>query len=136
MLVDNWEKLEEVIELIKRSLPIHTEVELNDTCRPGHGTPPLPFDLRTRNSIAFPMPTLAEVRVSLLINKTLGWVMPLQFSVGPLLTAAEIIQKIADACFFLESWAHTHSAEARAHLRFDRPGSTHNARSGRKPVIQ
>jgi len=82
------------------------------------------------------MPTLAEVRVSLLIDETLGWVMPVQFSVGPLLTAAEIIQKIADACFFLESWSHTHLAEARGNFRFEHPRSTPSARSARKPVIQ
>jgi hypothetical protein len=33
-----------------------------------------------------------EIRVLLLIDETLGWIMPLQFCVGPLLTAAEIVQ--------------------------------------------
>jgi hypothetical protein len=136
MLVDSWEKLEEVIELIKRSLPVHIEVEFNDSCRPDRSCQPLPFDPRTRTSITFPMPTLAEVRVSLLIDETLGWVMPVQFSVGPLLTAAEIIQKIADACFFLESWSHTHLAEVRGNFRFEHPRSTPSARSAHKPVIQ
>ena len=136
MLVDSWEKLEEVIELIKRSLPIHMQVEFNDACRAGRSTPPLPFDPRNRNSIAFPMPALADVRVSLLIDEALGWVMPLQFSVGPLLTGAEIVQKIADACFFLESWSHTHSAQARANLRFEDPRSAPSTGSPRKPIIQ
>jgi hypothetical protein len=136
MLVDSWEKLEEVIELIKRSLPIHIQVEFNDTCRAGRNIQPLAFDPRTRNSTALQLPALAEVRVSLLIDETLGWVIPLQFSVGPLLTGAEIVQKIADACFFLESWSHTHSAQGRANLRFEPPRSTPSAGSARKPVIQ
>lgn len=136
MLVDNWEKLEEVLDIIKNSLPIHIQLEFDETCTPGRGFPPLPFDPRTRNSIAFPMPALAELRISLLIDEALGWVMPVQFSVGPLLTAAEIIQKIADACFFLESWSLTHSAEARAYLGVGHPTSIPNTRSGRKPVIQ
>jgi hypothetical protein len=136
MLVDNWEKLQEVIELIKRSLPIHIQVEINESCMADRSCQPLPFDPRMRNATALPLPALAEVLVSLLIDETLGWVMPLQFSVGPLLTAAEIIQNIADACFFLESWSHTHSAEARTNLRFEQPRSTPNARSVRKQVIQ
>jgi len=136
MLVDSWEKLEEVIELIKCSLPIHIEVEFNDSCRPDRSCQPLPFDPRTRSSITFPTPTLAEVRVSLLIDETLGWVMPVQFSVGPLLTAAEIIQKIADACFFLQGWSHGHSPEARARLRFEHRRSPGTVRSRRKPLFQ
>lgn len=136
MLVDNWEKLEEVIELIQRILPIHIQIEFNDTCSAGRNIQPLAFDPRTRNSIALPLPELAEVRVSLLIDETLGWVMPLQFSVGPLLTGPEIVQKIADACFFLESWSHTHSARARGNLRFEHRRSTPRTGSARKPVIQ
>jgi len=135
MLVDSWEKLGEVIEIIKRSLPINVQVEMNDSCT-GRSCQPLPFDPCTRNSISFPMPIFVEVRVTLLLDETLGWVMPVQFSIGPLLTAAEIIQRIADAYFFLEEWSLAHSAEARAYLGVGHPRSTPDARSGCKPVIQ
>lgn len=138
MVIDNWQKLVEIVELIKCSLPINMQIQLNDTCTPVRNTQPLPFDPRTGNwgLVHRPAPAPTEVRVSLLIDDTLGWVLPVQFSVGPLLTAAEIIQKIANACFFLESWSHAHSAEARAKLRFEYPRFKPSARSGRKAVIQ
>jgi hypothetical protein len=44
MIIDNWEKLEEVIELIKCSLPINMQVELNVVGKPGRNPQPLPFD--------------------------------------------------------------------------------------------
>jgi hypothetical protein len=112
MIIDNWEKLEEVIELIKCSLPINMQVELNAAGRPGRNTQPLPFDPRIGSTSALPAPSpaLAEVRLSLFIDETLGWLLPLQFCIGQLLTAREIVRKIAHGFWFLESWSHAHSA--------------------------
>lgn len=137
MLIDNWEKLEEVIELIKSSLPINMQVELNAACRPGRNTQPLPFAPRTGSATALPtpVPALAEVRLSLLIDETLGWLLPVQFCIGQLLTATEIIGKIADGFWFLESWSHAHSREARAQIRFEHFPSARTAKSGRKPLV-
>lgn len=136
MLVDNWQKLKEVIELIKSSLPLHIELHINESCGADRDCEPLPFDPSTKTAIAFPMPALAEVRVSLLVDEKLGWKMPLHFCVGPLLTAAEIIQKVTDACFFLQAWSHGHLPEARARLRSEHRRTPDPMRSRRKPLVQ
>ena len=140
MIVDNWEKLEVVIELIKCSLPINMQVKLNAASRPGRNTQPLPFDPRTGNSTAFPtpLPALAELRISLFIDEKLQWLLPVQFCIGQLLTATEIIQKIADGFWFLESWSHAHSRDVRAHVGFEDFRSAPTPKSGRsrKPLIQ
>ena len=138
MIIDSWEKLEEVIELIKVSLPINMQVDLNGACRAGRNAQPLPFDPRTGNPISYPaaLPALAEVRVALFINEALGWLLPLRFCIGQLLTATEIIGKVAHALFFLESWSHAHSRDARAQLRFEHPQPPRTAKSNRKPSIQ
>ena len=137
MIIDSWEKFEEVIELIKLSLPINMRVELNSARRPGRSTEPLSFDPRIGSSISYSMglASLAEVRVSLLVNETLAWLLPVQFCIGQLLTATEIIGKIADALVFLQSWSHVHSCDARAQLRFEHPQSPRTAKCNRKPLI-
>jgi hypothetical protein len=78
-------------------------------------------DRRNGNATALPMPLLApaEVRVSLLIDESLGWMLPVQFSIGFLLTATEVIEKIANAVSLLEAWSSAHLAETRANLRFE-----------------
>jgi len=43
MLIDSLDKLEEVLDLIKRNLPINMQLELNDACRAGQYIQPLPF---------------------------------------------------------------------------------------------
>lgn len=138
MIIDNWEKLEEVIELIKCSLPINMQVELNAMCNPAPNTQPLPFDPRagSPSSLNTALPALAEVRLSLFIDETLGWLLPLQFCIGQLLTAKEIVRKITDGFWFLESWSHAHSRDARAHLRFEDLRSECTTKTGRKPLIQ
>ena len=138
MVIDSWEKFVEVAELIKGSLPINMQLELNEECRPGRAIQPLPFDPRTGNSTALPTyaPALAEVRVSLLMDEQLGWMLPVQFCIGQLLTAAEIISKIADACWFLQSWSSVHASEARQNLRSGQPRVSRRAKNTPKTLVQ
>src|SRR5215813_9414532 len=91
--------------------------------------------LVARASLNTALPALAEVRLSLFIDETLGWLLPLQFCIGQILTAKEIVRKITDGFWFLESWSHAHSRDARAHLRFEDFRSERTTKSRRKPLI-
>ena len=138
MIIDDWEKFEEVIELIKGNLPINMQVEWDDACKPDRNTQPLPFDPRigSATSVPTPPPALAEVRVSLFIDDKLGWLLPVRFCLGQLLTATEIIGKIGNAFGFLRSWSYVHASAARERLRLEHCSSAQNARSVREPLIQ
>jgi hypothetical protein len=94
------------------------------------------LSIESSSALPTPSPALAEVRISLFIDETLGWLLLLQFCIGQLLTAKEIVRKIADGFWFLESWSHAHSRDARAHLRFEDFPTESGAKSGRKPLIQ
>lgn len=121
MRIDSWDRLELVIELIKASLPIGMSIDLNHAdFRPP--APPLPYDPRGENSvrIRLPLPILAEVRASLCTDETLAWLLPVQFCINHLLTAEEVVTKVADAFWFLQGWSQVHSQEAREHLRTQR----------------
>jgi hypothetical protein len=63
------------------------------------------------------LPVFTEVRVSLSIDETLGWVLPVQFCIDQLLTAEEVIGKLADAFWFLDAWSLVHDYEGREQLR-------------------
>ena len=80
---------------------------------------PVPFNPRLGNFTELPISpvALAEVRVSLMIDETFGWMIPVQFAIGPLLTAAEIIEKIANTCFFLEAWSQAHLRRGPVRIR-------------------
>ena len=135
--IDTWERLEFVIELIKRTLPIDIRIDLN------HAEPltplaaPLPYVPRTGSSmmIPTPFPLLAEVRVSLCIDETLAWLLPVQFCIDQLLTAEEVVTKLADAFWFLEGWSQVHSQEGREHVRKQRPQPQRPAKSLRSPLV-
>lgn len=118
MRIDSWDRLELVIELIKTSLPIGMSIDLSHAdFRPP--VPPLPYDPRGENSVMIPapLPILAEVRASLCIDETLAWLLPVQFCINQLLTAEEVVAKLADAFWFLQGWSQVHSQEARELLR-------------------
>src|ERR1700747_1575939 len=121
MRIDSLDRLELVIELIKTSLPIGMSIDLNHAdFRPP--APPLPYDPRRESSVMIPapFPILAEVRASLCIDETLAWLLPVQFCINQLLTAEEVVAKLADAFWFLQGWSQVHSQEAREHLRTQR----------------
>jgi len=119
MRIDSWDRLEFVLELIRSSLPIDIRIELDhtDVLRPF--SPPLPYDPRAGSSRAIPMPSalLAEVRVSLSIDETLAWLLPVQFCIDQLLTAKEVVTELADALVFLKAWSQVNAHEGREHLR-------------------
>jgi hypothetical protein len=84
--------------------------------------PPLRYDPRIASTrVAIPLPILAEVRVSLYIDETLAWLLPVQFCIDQLLTAEEVVTKLSDAFWFLKAWSQVHAHEAREHFRTRRP---------------
>jgi hypothetical protein len=48
---------------------------------------------------------LVEVQASLIVNERLGWLLPVYFCVGALLTAIEVITKVSDAFRILKMWS-------------------------------
>lgn len=110
MRIDSWERLQLVVELMKSSLPIHLSMDLNHSEVPERLSQPTNYDPRSENSmmIPVPLPVLAEVRVSLSIDETFGWLLPVQFCIDQLLTAEEVVSKLADAFLFLEAWSQVH----------------------------
>lgn len=136
--LDSWDGLELVIELIKSSLPIDIKIDLNhaEIFRPL--APPLAYAPCTESSITIPMPLplLAEVRVSLCIDDTLAWLLPVQFCIDQLLTAEEVIRKLADAVFFLQGWSQVHAHEGGEHLRTQPLQAQHPAKSPGKLTVQ
>jgi hypothetical protein len=134
MRVDTWDKLELVIELIKTDLPIDLKIALKDAgvLSP---EPPLPYDPRIESTrVAVPSPILAEVRLSLYIDETLAWLLPVQFCIDQLLTAEEVVTKLGDAFWFLKAWSQVHSHEGREHVRTRRPQFP--VKSRESPLIQ
>ena len=134
MRVDTWDKLELVIGLIKTDLPIDLKIALKDAgvLSPA---PPLPYDPRIESTrVAVPLPILAEVRVSLYIDETLAWLLPVQFCIDQLLTAEEVVTKLSDAFWYLKAWSQVHSHEGSEHVRTRRPQLP--IKSGESPLIQ
>jgi hypothetical protein len=120
--IDSWERLRLVIELIESSLPVDVSIDLNDAEVQTDLPQPLPYNPHTKNSMPVPTrsPTLAEVRVSLCINETLALLLPVHFCIDQLLTAEEVVTKVADAFWFLQGWSQVHSHEATEQLRIRR----------------
>ncbi|HEX3821601.1 MAG TPA: hypothetical protein VHW45_14800 [Candidatus Sulfotelmatobacter sp.] len=104
---------------MKSGLPIDVSIDVDDADVPRPLPPPLPYDPRAGSAMAIPapLPILAEVRVSLWIDETLAWLLPVHFCIDQLLTAEEVITKIADAFWFLQGWSKMHSHEASEQLR-------------------
>jgi len=138
MQIDSWERLQLVVELMKKSLSVDMSMDLNHTEVSGRQTPPLPYDPRTGSSttIPTPMPSLAEVRVTLSVDETLAWVLPVQFCIDRLLTAEEVVTKLTDALGFLEAWSKVHSDDGREHLRAQCLQDKRPARSLSKYLVQ
>jgi hypothetical protein len=86
--------------------------------------------------ILVPLPILAEVRVSLYIDETLAWLLPVQFCLDQLLTAEEVITKLADAFWFLRAWSDVHAQEAGELLRTQRLQAQQPAKSPDRPLVQ
>jgi hypothetical protein len=134
MRLDSWDKLLLVIELLKTNLPIDLKIALKDAgvLSPA---PPLPYDPGIESTrVATPLPILAEVRVSLCIDETLAWLLPVQFCIDQLLTAEEVVTKLADAFWFLKAWSQVHAHEGREHVRTQRPQFP--VESPESPLIQ
>jgi len=138
MRIDNWEKLQFVVELMKGSLPINISMDLNQAEVSRLPAPPLPYDPRRESSITMPtpLPLVAEVRVSLCIDEALAWMLPVQFCIDQLLTAKEVITRLADALGFLDGWSKVHGREGREHLRTRRLEAQRPAKSPRSQLIQ
>ena len=134
MRVDSWDKLEWVIELIKTTLPIDVKIALKDA-EVSSPSPPLPYDPRIESTrVATSLPILAEVRVSLCIDETLAWLLPVQFCIDQLLTAEEVVTKLTDAFWFLKTWSQVHAHEGRERIRTRRPQFP--VKSPESPLIQ
>ena len=119
MLIDSWERLQLVIDLMKSSLPIDISMDLNHAEASRRPSPPLAYSPHTGNSITIPthLPFLVEVRVSLCVDETLAWLLPVHFCIDRLLTAEEVVTRLADAFWFLKAWSQVHAGEAREYLR-------------------
>ena len=117
--IDSWERLRLVIELMKSGLPIDVTIDVDDSAVSRPLPPPLPYDPRATSAMAIPtpLPILAEVRISLWIDETLAWMLPVHFCIDQLLTAEEVITKIADAFWFLQRWSKMYSHEAPEQIR-------------------
>lgn len=137
ILIDRWGRLVELIELIQGSLPIDKRIDLTQHpastlsrwCPPeeepavGRALQPLAFESSGDGSdeILTLGPFLVEVRVLLFIDERLGWLLPVHFCIGQLLTADEVITKIRDAFWILETWTYTHTHEYRRFARTRKP---------------
>jgi hypothetical protein len=124
--VDSLARLKELIELIGTALPIDMHVDL---CQPRESplsksasletieapevVHPIAFGQQAgdSHSIFTMRPFVIEVRVSLLINEHLGWLLPVYFCLGELLTADEVITKIWDAFRILKIWSAANTQE-------------------------
>ena len=137
MRIDSRDRLEFVVELIQKTLPIDIRMDLNhaEILRPL--SLPLPYDPRTGSGVTLPtpLPLLAEVRVSLFIDETLAWLLPVQFCIDQLLTAEEVVTKLADAFWFLKAWSDVHSHEARELLQIKRLPVRRYAKSPGRPSV-
>ena len=131
--IDSWERLRLVVELMKSSLPVGITIDLNDAEVSRRPTFPLPCDPWMANSLAIqtPLPFMAVVRVSLWIDETLMWLLPVQFCIDQLLTADEVVTKLADAFCFLKAWSQVHALEGREHLRIQRFQARRPDKSGK-----
>ena len=59
-------------------------------------------------------PSIIEVRVSIIANDSLGWLLPVHFCIGELLTAHEVVTKVADAFRILKTWSDSRKQEELA----------------------
>jgi hypothetical protein len=96
------------------------------------------YDPRTGSSITIPtpLPLLVEVRVSLCIDETLALLLPVQFCLDQLLTAGEVVTKLADAFRFLKAWSSVHACGSRELLRTKRLHGQPPAKSASKYLVQ
>lgn len=138
MRIDSWERLQLVIDLMKGSLPIDISVELNHAEASRRPSPPLAYAPNRGSSITIPtpLPFLVEVRVSLCVDETLAWLLPVQFCIDQLLTAEEVVTKLADAFWFLKAWSQVHAGEPREYLRTRRLRARRPAKSATKYMVQ
>lgn len=136
--IDSWDRLRLVIELMQSGLPVDISIELNDAEMSSELPPPLPYDPRTENSklVPAPLPILAEVRVSLWIDEMLAWLLPVHFCIDQLLTAEEVVTKVANAFWFLKAWSQIHGEEAREYLQTRCFEPRRPAKSASKYLIQ
>jgi hypothetical protein len=136
--IDSWERLELVVDLIKSSLPIDINMDLYHAEASRRTVSPLPYDPLSESPITVPtpLPFLAEVLVSLCIDETLAWLLPVQFCIDQLLTAEEVVTKLADALAFLKAWSQVHTQEGREHLRSQRALAKRPAKSPSKYLVQ
>lgn len=138
MRIDSWERLEFVLDLIRESLPINVRLDLTHLEIENPMVLPLPYDPSMGSSTTIPTPSscIAEVRVSLCMNETLAWLLPVQFCIDQLLTAEEVITKLADAFWFLEGWSRVHAHEGHKHLQTQRLQPHPRVKSPGKYLIQ
>ena len=136
--IDSWERPRLVIELMKSGLPVDISIDLNDAEVSRRLPPPLPYDPRTENSmlVPAPLPILSEVRVSLWIDELLAWLLPVQFCIDQLLTAEEVVTKLADAFRFLKVWSQIHADEAREYIRTQRSQTQRAAKPASNYLVQ
>ena len=77
---------------------------------------PVPFvpDSKSTERLFTPKPSIMEVQVSIIANDSLGWLLPVHFCIGELLTAHEVVTKIADAFRILRTWSDSRKQEELA----------------------
>ena len=136
--IDSWERLQLVVDLIKSTLPEDISMDLDDAAFSRQPVPPLPYDPRIGSSVTVPttLPFLAEVRVSLCVDEALAWLLPVQFCIDHLLTAEEVVTKLADALVFLKAWSQVHAHDGREHLRTQRLQLQRPTKSPSKYLVQ
>ena len=122
---------------MKSGLALDISMDLNGAELSRSPALPLPYDPRRESAmIPAPFPILAEVRASLCIDETLAWLLTVQFCIDQLLTAEEVVTKLADAFCFLKAWSQAHTDEARAYLRTQCLQAQCPAKSSTKYLVQ
>lgn len=124
--IDTFDRLKELIGVIGTALPIDMHLDLCqardslfsispslETIEASGVVHPIAFGPQAGDShtIFTTRPSIIEVRVSLLINEHLGWLFPVYFCLGELLTAEEVITKIWDAFRILKIWSAANTRE-------------------------
>ena len=129
IIIDTPERLNEIIGLMQAGLPtdMRVGVHRHRDSMPCQGTncemeervpimKPVPFvpDSTTTERLCTPKPSIMEVQVSIIANDSLGWLLPVHFCIGELLTAHEVVTKIADAFRILRTWSDSRKQEELA----------------------
>jgi hypothetical protein len=124
ILIGTPDRVKELIALMQASLPSNMRISLNEghtstSCQSVHRVAdgmqvrPVAFDPNAglSHAVLTSEPFLVEIRALLIANERFGWLLPVFFCIGELLTAHELITKIDDAFRILKSWSEARTPD-------------------------